>query len=245
VRRRVSDSEWFTILDIPDTLLQSLTAEERRRIIADTSYLPLEIITKLIDSFPSTDVERPCIDSSQPSKKVCLRLERAPLFQETEVTKSPLSADRVARNSKATKNDDAQVPVYLWDEAIVPDGDPLKLAALNIIRTFALCWWMRHTTREFLEWTAKKYPSPSKIPVEYRKDRSAGLDCLSRCANSSWREWSAGSHPLFWRWPEEYKISIHDGVKLWSKGPLPDYKCHNGERKMSPPERLSKASLKL
>jgi len=158
-------------------------------------------------------------------------LERGPLFQETEVTKSPLSVDQVAQNFKATKNDDAQVPVHLWDEAIVPDGDPLKLAALNIIRTFALCWWKRRTRREFLEWMAKKYPSPSKIPVEYKKDRSAGLDCLSRCANSSWWEWSAGSRLLFWRWPEEYKISIRDGVKLWTKGPLPDNKVlQRGEK---------------
>jgi hypothetical protein len=98
----------------------------------------LGIITKLIDSFPSTDVERFCIDSSQPSKKI----QRAHL-----------------------ENDDAQVPVYLWDEAIVPDGDPLKLTSLNTIRTFALCWWKRHTTKEFLEWMAKKYPSPFKISV--------------------------------------------------------------------------------
>jgi hypothetical protein len=108
VTRRISDSEWFTILDIPDTLLQGLNAEGRRRTIDDTSFLPLGIITKLIDSFPSTDVERFCIDSSQPSKKICLGVERAHL-----------------------ENDGAQVPVYLWDEAIVPDGDPLKLTSLN------------------------------------------------------------------------------------------------------------------
>jgi hypothetical protein len=49
------------------------------------------------------------------------------------------------------------------------------------------------------------------------------MDCLSRCANSSWWEWSAGSRSLFWRWPEEYKIPIWDGVKPWIKGPLPEY----------------------
>ncbi len=56
------------------------------------------------------------------------------------------------RNSKAAKNDDAPVPEYLWDDALVPDGDPVKIKALTSIQSFALHWWWKHTTRDFLKW---------------------------------------------------------------------------------------------
>jgi hypothetical protein len=42
------------------------------------------------------------------------------------------------RNDKAAKNDDAPVPEYLWDDVIVPDGNHEKVAALSVIRVFAL-----------------------------------------------------------------------------------------------------------
>jgi hypothetical protein len=45
-----------------------------------------------------------------------------------------------------------------------------------------------------------QYPPSLRKSREYKKDRVAGMDGLSRCANSSWWEWSAGSR----RWPEEF-----------------------------------------
>ncbi len=49
--------------------------------------------------------------------------------------------DRSRRDAKVAKNDDAPIPEHLWDEVIVPDGDPRKIAALSVIRHFALWWW--------------------------------------------------------------------------------------------------------
>lgn len=44
-------------------------------------------------------------------------------------------------NSKAAKNDDALIPEYLWDDCIVPDGNPVVVNTLPINCTFALRWW--------------------------------------------------------------------------------------------------------
>ena len=37
-------------------------------------------------------------------------------------------------------------------------------------------------------------------------------DALVRGLRSSWWEWDDGSAPFFWRWPEDYKNAIRDGV---------------------------------
>ncbi len=125
------------------------------------------------------------------------------------------------RNAKATKNDDAPVPEFLWDDAIVPEGEPTKISALNKTREFALRWWMKHTTRDFLFWFKATHPNLSRQDEEYRKDLVAGRECISRCCSSSWWEWTAGSRPLFWRWTGQYRSTARDGLPPWIKGPIP------------------------
>ncbi len=203
VRRRIADPEWFSILDIPDYFLQSLTAEECKSIIKDTSFIPLGIVFMILDSFPESTSSLMSNDSNPVCKKVCVETSDSTTMLPFVNCKSLLPVeppnDRLTRNIKATKNDDAEVPVYLWNEAIVLDGDPKKIEALDVLRSFALRWWRKHTTRDFLKWMSDQYPPSLRKSREYKKDRVAGMDCLSRCANSSWWEWSAGSRPLFWR----------------------------------------------
>jgi hypothetical protein len=56
--------------------------------------------------------------------------------------------------------------------------------------------------------------------VSERTNRLAAVDGIRRCALPTWWEWSAGSRPLFWRWPEWYQASIQDGLPLWLHGPM-------------------------
>jgi len=44
------------------------------------------------------------------------------------------------RNTKATKHDNAEVPVHLWNEVLVPDGNERNLCALDQIRGWVLGW---------------------------------------------------------------------------------------------------------
>jgi len=52
---------------------------------------------------------------------------------------------------------------------------------------------------------------------KYRKcaDYSAGRDCLCRAAHSSWWEWTAGSRPMFWRWPLDSQADMRDGMMVF------------------------------
>jgi hypothetical protein len=232
VRRRISDQEWSSILDLPDVFLQQ--------------FLSLGVVFKMLDSFADPGGAHQIQGATPNTNRACLEPKDnpilSPLKDKENIGQVEPSSDRVLRNTKATKNDDAEVPVYLWNESIVADGVPRKLLALDVIRHFALRWWKKNTTRDFLRWLNQKYPLALRPSGGYIKDRKAGVDCLSRCANSSWWEWNVGSRPLFWRWPEEYRTTIRDGVRLWIKGPLPEYRVPQRGERTNQPEMPSKAS---
>jgi hypothetical protein len=125
---------------------------------------------------------------------------------------------------------------------IVPDLNANKIKTLNIIRTFALRWWKRHTRREFThcffgehklqrpprtldlttlhrwDWQFRKGLMDSK---EGTADWKAGRDCIARCSNATWWEWQEGSRPHFWRWDDWYRPIIRDGLPPWYKISLP------------------------
>jgi hypothetical protein len=78
-----------------------------------------------------------------------------------------------ARQRKATKSDDAEIPTYLWEDHLMQD-DPTPWNALttdmptlrrgmNLMRRRMLAWWKQRVTRSFLEWIAIRHRSMVKI----------------------------------------------------------------------------------
>jgi len=67
----------------------------------------------------------------------------------------------------------------------------------------------------FQTWYLKRYKGC--------KDFDAGRDCLYRVAHSSWWDWSAGSRPMFWRWPKDARRGIRDGMMVFFMGESPVY----------------------
>jgi hypothetical protein len=228
VRRRFSNVEMLKVLDVPDCLSRDLSTSETRAVIDDTSLIPLKVICQILDSLPelapNSSTKRPRLVNRSTDKSIQEISKEDTFVDGSHDMGTTLEVpDRISRNTKAAKNDDAEVPEYLWNEAIVSDGNVQKLFALTHLRTFALRWWKRHTTRDFLNWLSSRHPNIHSNDDEYQKDKSAGQDCIRRCAESTWWEWNAGSRPLFWRWPEDYRHIIRDGVPPWVKGPLPHY----------------------
>ena len=41
----------------------------------------------------------------------------------------------------------------------------------------------------------------------------AGRDCVTRAAYTPWWKWDAGSRPFFWRFPEEFRMDMMEGIK--------------------------------
>mmetsp|Transcript_8332 Transcript_8332/g.12121 ORF Transcript_8332/g.12121 Transcript_8332/m.12121 type:complete len:644 (-) Transcript_8332:24-1955(-) len=54
-------------------------------------------------------------------------------------------------------------------------------------------------------------------------------DAIRRSSNSSWWEWTDGSFPFFWRWPEWYQTQVREGCNPWMSGDIP--KCRIPQRK--------------
>jgi hypothetical protein len=168
------------------------------------------------------------------------------------------------RDAKATKDDDAETPVWLWDRAILEglsfsppsEEDSLGTAdALNALRRLGLNFFRRAVLRGFLSYVKKLHGSKlatmtvvraleisphtryswtvtgrSNYRVWWQKhwggfrlDAEAGLDAVTRAADSSWWDWDLGSAPFYWRWPEEYRVTIRDGLDIWMTGPAPRF----------------------
>jgi hypothetical protein len=130
-----------------------------------------------------------------------------------------LQEQELKRMQAATKSDDAEIPIHLWDCRILPHLlQSQRGPILKPIRSFVLRCWRKRTMKDFLQWFRLKYPlcySPSGFNVkriwkgmESQQDWVAGRDCIARCADSSWWEWDSGFHPLHWRWSPEYRSSM-------------------------------------
>jgi hypothetical protein len=71
---------------------------------------------------------------------------------------------------------------------------------------------------------------------ELVRDILAGVDAISRFADSDWWSWKRGSSLFFWRWPKgEQRTSARDGMTVWVKSRLPIY-----DRRARPPDPSKK-----
>jgi hypothetical protein len=199
------------------------------------NWLPLAVVSTPTNNYTSMKhlrMESPTSDLQPTSEVSCITYREPPplLSSATSSRSSPTSMDpsrdEFYRNQKATKSDNAPVPEYLWDRCVVRDDDPahsIKLHALGVLRLFALRWWRRHLTRDFLSWCRATHGSHWTSFRAWR-DREAGCECVTRAANSSWWEWKDGSRPFFWRWPTHYHAQIRDGLRLWCHHSLPKWR---------------------
>lgn len=235
------------VLDIPEDKSKTLSSSQKRSLIAEPSLVPMKVTLTLIDMFPSEEVG----SVNQSYKRVKVDVTSEEIVENTSI----IIGDKETRNSKATKSDDAQVPEFLWNDILVPDGNKTKLKALYHFRRLGLRWWYRHLEREFLSWFRNEHkevdlttllwnprikPSLSK---EGNVNWAAGLDCLRRARGSNWWEWTLGSRPFFWRWPREYMTIIRDGLHIWQIDPLPQWRVP--QRKMPTPLMQAAVRRKL
>ena len=126
--------------------------------------------------------------------------------------------------------------------------------AIQILQGFLLRVWKRRLTRSFVSYLKrdvvkdmKVYPLPVTVDCDWKyhwtqdgaqryriwwmsrwvkgwRDINPGRDALTRGANSSWWGWEDGSHPFFWRWPQEYVTHIQDGIRVYAQRSMPLYK---------------------
>jgi len=247
VKRRLSGLEMCRIRDIPDDLAESLSSAELVRVVRDNSIIPLKVYRSVLywvkpGVTDAGDGEYSQAETVGQDENEVKRVRLADPNEGKLVFDG--DSERKNRNFKATKHDDAEVPQYLWDEVIVQDGNEAQLKALNCLRNLALRWVKRRLTRGFTKWFCNKHAELGLNPnvhVSYqewsksfylqlnknrqaKREWAAGRECVARVADSTWWEWTAGSRPHFWRWPEEYREAIWEGVAPWFRTRPPSWK---------------------
>jgi hypothetical protein len=223
-------------LDVPKEMETELKSNQIRQICADISLIPLKVTVSILDALPCWE---PVLDEGLPKpKQLKLTLSRSSSDAEhiinDVVVPTLVPTPAKDRNAKATKSDDAAIPVYLWDRELSPSLEPRVVKALAGLWKLAWLWWYRHLERDFMHWFMTCYPTVDvelfilhvpgckKHEAAYR-DWLAGMDRLRRSRRSNWWEWSDGSRPYFWRWTPEYVEIIRDGLPIWELNDLPTW----------------------
>lgn len=176
------------IFDYPTEVLKWLVMVKIRAILSDTSILPQKVLVRFLDAIQSdsqTRSSQPCLNNTctelgldYASNTTVKHSNSSIAMKRQQLLVIDKIADAEHRNGKAAKNDDAPVPEYLWNDAIMLNGDTHKIKALFPLRVFALHWWKRHVTKEFFKWLKLNHNS-NTMNEEFRKDLSAGRDCIA------------------------------------------------------------------
>jgi len=237
-KRQLTSEEQLAILDVPIHIQSKLSAQDVQDAWGDTSFIPLNCLSTLLDAVLLA------FSCHTPLAPICHQPQRAepsyhkqsvgalavlpaspnlPLGPPTDLTH--MEPDRF---QSATKADDAIVPIHFWNSQVLLSPASARDHLLTCLRKVALQWWVRRTTRCFLQWFRKEHASSLSFGViladpSQKRDWEAGRDCIRRCTQASWWDWDGGLHPFFWRWPSEYKRQIRDSIDLWVIDQLPRY----------------------
>lgn len=152
---------------------------------------------------------------------------------------------------KASKNDGEEVPVELWDRAVLRykfdwlDYSQEVKNALKVIRNkIAFRWYLHRLRSSFSKYLQSEYGTQwwtlrtgkcilkagtkrkrnQAVAQELQQDLKVGRDAITRATTSSWWEWKNGSSCFFWRWPKEIRKQVRDGFPVHIEGALPTYR---------------------
>jgi hypothetical protein len=140
---------------------------------------------------------------------------RLPLIAEGSGDETDTSVvSRMDPNACATKNDDAEVRVDLWNShllsglsGVLPDSKFHH--ATEVLRLFLMRVWRRRVTKDFFFWYAENnHRCAANVLFDAR-------DCIQRVCDASWWHWDGGSRPFFWQWPTDYQATIQCGLAPW------------------------------
>jgi len=135
--------------------------------------------------------------------------------------------EKEARHLKAVKNDNAQVPMELWEEYLLCPfphqaeliAHPGWIKAMKVFQQLGLQRWRRDKLRSYVQWKRKNQDKPVEFLAQAHE---AAREALERATLATWWDWPNGSRPFFWNWPEEVQTEVMLGLKWWlRKGFVP------------------------
>ena len=188
--------------------------------------------TRRLNTMPSISEEKGEIDEGVVAQ-ARLRDER---------TEIPLT--KYDKNAVATKSDDAEVRIDLWDKRLLKgvgmEHENRMRWASDVTRKYLLMSWKWRVLRSFGEWVTQQEEAGEVMTTDIME---AGKDCCRRAFGASWWSWDEGSRPFFWRWPKPYQQSILSGVPVWFELPVTNWKRRQREPKNEEVLRLMREKL--
>jgi len=150
------------------------------------------------------------------------------------------------QEEKAARADDAEIPIYLWDERFwqsTPCSDKLSqfmlkynteqfrqtysckfVSPLQILRHIAHIRWIRNIFKDFVRYAERRCGRSWINQLRGTVLLNTTIDALNRAARSSFWEWLDGSTLILWHWPKEQIDSALYGYPYWIVGNLPRYR---------------------
>jgi hypothetical protein len=121
--------------------------------------------------------------------------------------------------AKAVKADDAEVPVYLWDNRILQQTASVEeRRALNTLRRFALQTYRRRLLKDCVQDLKARHGDAWSVggtngrKPKVQDDVVAMREIMWRAAYNEWFEYPCGSRLHYFRFPTKYQNLARDGV---------------------------------
>jgi len=115
--------------------------------------------------------------------------------------------------SVATKSDDSEVDLTLWN--VGGNGDGMEVAR-GKIHSWLTRAWVRRMTCQAGHWFSERVYSTAE---DRERDRVAILDAIQHAYCSTWWKWEDGSHLLHWRCGPLYgegKLGMEPAGSTWA-----------------------------
>ncbi|KAL7574689.1 hypothetical protein ACA910_003032 [Epithemia clementina (nom. ined.)] len=138
------------------------------------------------------------------------------------------SKDSATKSIKATKADDAEIPLFLWDDQVRRSlkrnlNDNEFSLLVRAFRKWLHRYWAQKVTREFwIWWRRERSHSALNGEESGAWDLEAGLCAIRHAHASTWGDWDQGSLPFFWRFPDPWIKDMRDGLAPMWINPLRD-----------------------
>jgi hypothetical protein len=141
------------------------------------------------------------------------------------------AVDDATIGKKAVKEDDAEVPVYLWDMRIRgAHPEEKKAVALNGFRAFGLQLFRRALYLDCIDrlvarfgdnWSSLPRRKPSGRFTSVGKEVDALTNILWHANEANWFEYLSGSRLHYFRFPIRYRRAARDGedIRFETEGP--------------------------
>ena len=247
--RGLSAKELGSVFDLPIELARSLKdwRPGQRHNLPFLKAAPAKLLRAVWDRV-EFGTEKKCLPLEQIAGEEMEHksavLDEAPAKTAQKIAEDETQPE-VADYSKATKADDAAVPIALWDNKVWELGlhcssrvaafiekwserrreqgwSDWKREPLNVIREVVVARWRKLVSSSFTAYMRKTFGCEWVSEAKAGMDREAGRECIARAAASTFWAWDQGSRPFYWRWPERVRKDIRDGFTVWIQGQLPN-----------------------